>query len=114
MTFEITPSTAEDAYGGWWISVYGEAGLDKVRASDKELKAITVSRESVTERKPAANKAVISSSDDEQLGQWSSDDLRYARMSKSKTGGGPVYVRGFTRKDGTYVQPHTRSSPHSR
>lgn len=25
---------------------------------------------------------------------------------------GPVHVRGYTRGDGTYVQPHTRSAPH--
>lgn len=27
------------------------------------------------------------------------------------SGGGPVKVRGYTRKDGTYVRPHTRSRP---
>lgn len=27
---------------------------------------------------------------------------------------GPVSVRGYTRKDGTYVRPHTRSSPGSK
>ena len=26
---------------------------------------------------------------------------------------GSVHVRGYTRKDGTYVAPHTRSAPHS-
>lgn len=24
---------------------------------------------------------------------------------------GPVHVNGYVRKDGTYVQPHTRSAP---
>lgn len=24
---------------------------------------------------------------------------------------GPVYVKGYYRKDGTYVQPHTRTRP---
>jgi len=32
ITFEVTPPTAEDAYGGWWISVYDEALLDRLRA----------------------------------------------------------------------------------
>jgi len=31
--------------------------------------------------------------------------------SSSRSSGGNVYVRGYTRKDGTYVAPHTRSSP---
>ncbi len=29
----------------------------------------------------------------------------------SPPSGGPVHVRGYTRKDGTYVAPHTRSAP---
>jgi hypothetical protein len=29
------------------------------------------------------------------------------------TSGCTVHVRGYTRKDGTYVRPHTRSAPHS-
>jgi len=29
----------------------------------------------------------------------------------SSPGGGPVHVRGYYRKDGTYVRPHTRSLP---
>lgn len=29
------------------------------------------------------------------------------------TGGGPVAVRGYTRANGTYVAPHTRSAPSS-
>jgi hypothetical protein len=27
---------------------------------------------------------------------------------------GPVHVRGYTRKDGTYVKPHTRSRPNTK
>ena len=39
------------------------------------------------------------------------DTLRYAptRYSSSVSSGGSVSVRGYTRKDGTYVRPHTRS-----
>src|ERR1043166_1358422 len=33
-TFEITPATDEDAYGGWWISVYSEETLASARASE--------------------------------------------------------------------------------
>ena len=34
-----------------------------------------------------------------------------AAEAKGKGGGGRVHVRGYTRKDGTYVQPHTRTAP---
>jgi predicted RNA-binding Zn-ribbon protein involved in translation (DUF1610 family) len=37
LSFEVTPETAEDAYGGWWISVYDPAALDRSRASPQEL-----------------------------------------------------------------------------
>lgn len=32
----------------------------------------------------------------------------------SSSSGGTVHVKGYTRKDGTYVRPHTRSSPSRR
>ena|SRR5687767_13513050 len=31
--------------------------------------------------------------------------------SSSSSSGGTVYVKGYYRKDGTYVRPHTRSAP---
>lgn len=36
------------------------------------------------------------------------------RSSSTSSSGGTVYVKGYTRKDGTYVRPHTRSSPSRR
>lgn len=33
-TFRITPPDAPDAYGGWWISIYDAARLDKVRVPE--------------------------------------------------------------------------------
>jgi hypothetical protein len=114
LTFEVTPPSEPDAYGGWWISVYDEGCLNSVRASDKEMESITVARRSLK------SKAITPASHDS-LGDWSSEDLQYARPSNiDRTGGGSssksrsgsVYVRGYTRKDGTYVQPHSRSAPH--
>jgi hypothetical protein len=32
----------------------------------------------------------------------------------STSSGGTVHVKGYTRKDGTYVSPHTRSAPRRR
>src|SRR5262249_48672303 len=37
MTLEVTPPTAEDAYGGWWVSVYDEEELDRSRATPPEV-----------------------------------------------------------------------------
>ncbi|MCX6924482.1 MAG: hypothetical protein NT154_14890, partial [Verrucomicrobia bacterium] len=42
--FEVTSSDAEDAYGGWWVSVYSEKKLNRSRASETEMTQITVSK----------------------------------------------------------------------
>lgn len=44
----------------------------------------------------------------------SSSDVNSVSNTKSKTtssSAGTVQVKGYTRKDGTYVKPHTRSAP---
>ena len=120
LSIEITPETAEDAYGGWWVSVYDEEALEKVRASQKEIEQISVERVARQTRatppkgkrlapEPAPALASARSSDDDLLG-WSLTDMEYSRPPKvlSGGGGGRVYVRGYHRKDGTYVRAHTR------
>lgn len=120
LTIEVTPPTAEDAYGGWWVSLYYTNLLDEARASDTELAAITVLT-------PAPDKGTLTKVDKqpktppaktgaaEPTTGWSDDDLRKARQPAASSGttssGGRVYVRGYYRKDGTYVQAHTRSRP---
>jgi hypothetical protein len=110
LTFEITPVEAEDAYGGWWVSVYNEPSLNSMRATETELKAITVSKASIAQIDKTSPSTPLESID-----QWTPNDLLYSRPSYSSSKGsssGTVYVRGYTRKDGTYVAPHTRSAPH--
>ena len=34
-----------------------------------------------------------------------------ARSAAPRSAGGPVQVRGYYRRDGTYVHPHTRRRP---
>lgn len=123
--FEITPPDAEDAYGGWWISVYDEAALEVARANADELRAVTTSNRG-------------SSAGERDHLDWRADDYAHARPRRaprpsvpqraetppapstessavdSGSGGGSVYVRGYYRKDGTYVRPHTRRAPRRR
>jgi len=43
---------------------------------------------------------------------WYVRDLKVkSSSSSSSTSGGAVHVKGYYRKDGTYVKPHTRSAP---
>jgi len=121
LSFEITPSTDPDAYGGWWVSVYSEELLDASRASDEEIKAITqplpaFSRARVTPPPSIpTERALQSSVTGPTVPNWSAYDLQSARPIRSSStysgGGGRVFVRGYTRKNGTYVQPHTRRAP---
>jgi hypothetical protein len=111
LTFEVTPADAPDSYGGWWVSVYDEAGLAKARASAAELEEITDS--------DAAGEG------DDPLG-WQAEDYKEARPRRAPTqpigtaAPAPptpstttpppnqyprrVYRRGFVRQDGTYVR----------
>ncbi len=107
-TLEITPPDAEDSFGGWWISIYSESLLDKSRATPKELGRIAVSRSAIRPTQV----------DD----SWTAGELRNARpnfpiasaTTYSRTNSpdvpssGSVYVRGYFRKNGTYVRPHSR------
>jgi hypothetical protein len=53
LTFEVTPETAEDAYDGWWISVYSAKLLDEARATDEELRKLTVNEEELEKEEQA-------------------------------------------------------------
>jgi hypothetical protein len=71
LRFEITPPTAVDAYGGWWISVYSSARMDLARASDAELTRISTPK-----------------ADDNQsrdLSAWTPAELKLARPARPTT-----------------------------
>lgn len=127
LTIEITPPNAPDAYGGWWISVYSEKDLDSARATEAELDQIAVAkapepaavraapvpaRTTLPPTKPQPVPAIrptpIQSQPD--VTTWSLSDISRSRsVTSSSSVGGRVYVRGYYRKNGTYVRPHTRS-----
>jgi hypothetical protein len=67
LTFEITPPEGEDAYGGWWISVYSEPSLNFARASDQEMNQISTPK---SQPITATN-----------ITGWTVEDLKLARPS---------------------------------
>jgi hypothetical protein len=114
LTLEITLPSSEDSYGGWWISAYNEAGLDTVRAKEEELKAISVA--SVAQAEPSNDPVAWSNSEIQQARPTpqtvvTSQTSEYSSNYSSSSSSGRVYVRGYYRKDGTYVQAHTRKRP---
>ena len=103
LTLEVTPPTAEDAYGAWWISVYDEKALAEQRAKDSELSKITVTHEQVkSQAKDAAISAAASALSS--LLSWKDHDLQSARPAAAPSpDAARVYVRGVYRKKGVYV-----------
>jgi len=110
MTFETTFPDEPDAYGGWWVSVYDETSLAKARASGVALLAITQPR---VESKPQPTVVTYNyqpTASTPETTSWTSDDLSYSRPDSSdSSSGGEVYVRGYYRANGTYVNSYTRS-----
>jgi hypothetical protein len=97
LTFEVTLPDESDSYGGWWISVYSENDIANARASGAEL--LSISQPKTIAPKP-------------NYYNWTPTEISTdSRPSSSKLpNGGSVYVRGYTRKNGTYVSGYTRSA----
>jgi hypothetical protein len=110
--FEITPATDPDAYGAWWISVYSTDLVAKARASEQELRTITEFRpppiQYQTSTTPTISKTAQPTTS---TPSWSREDFQVAAPYRAPSSSGSVYVRGYHRKDGTYVHPHTRRAP---
>jgi hypothetical protein len=106
LTFEITPPTAPDAYGGWWVSVYDEKALDRARATPEELRAITTTREEVKKLPAPESKGLAV--EPLAAGRWGAEDLSQARTRKDVAEAKQaVYSPTFTRKNGAYVPDRT-------
>jgi hypothetical protein len=86
LTFEITPPSAEDAYRGWWVSVYSERALDAARASEEEMKQISLP-ENEAERQARTGDPT----------SWSAQDLKLARE------GAPTTIT-FMTKSGSVIR----------
>ena len=88
LTFEITPPTADDAFGGWWISIYDKNAIDKARASDAELERLVVSAPAPrSESKTPHGK-------------------KKSKKGASKKSEAPrVYVEDYAKENGAYIRP---------
>lgn len=85
-TFEITPPTADDAYNGWWVSVYSDKQLNLARASDSEMNLISMTQtDAAKDVKETTNYT-----------SWSAEELKLARPSS------PTTIT-FTDKSGTVI-----------
>lgn len=87
---EVTPTTAEDAFGAWWFSIYDEKRLEDVRLSDVAYAAMTLPAGDVLKRDGGIKSR-----------QWTKADLGLA--SRMDEDSGAVIQRGFYRdKNGVF------------
>ena len=122
LTIEITPETDEDAFGGWWVSVYSTGKLNAARATEEELAAITeeqiISADNAADKAEAEKKPIAkteprkeevaaatptkTSTTPTQRQPWNTQDMRYARIPRVRPHVIRVYTRGFSRAGGHY------------
>ncbi|HBI41926.1 MAG TPA: hypothetical protein DDY78_03590 [Planctomycetales bacterium] len=127
ITIEVTPPTDDDAYGGWWVSAYRLGALDHARASEADLARISVPRKEVEANPTNAGEwstadlkfarppaSLAPAQPPGQNGPVPQPPVQYQPMptgpiyTPPQPSGGSVYVRGYTRKNGTYVHSYTR------
>lgn len=97
LTLEVTPETAPDAYGGWWISVYDASLLEEQRVDPKEVGKVAEKRQDLPRAQappPPGTAPGI------RIG-WTQDDLPHARPDL--TGNGLIWIRGYCRAGRGYV-----------
>ncbi len=86
ITFEISPSSAPDSFGAWWISLYNKKGLDALRLSDAKYSRLT---------RPADE--VIDHSGRVIAPGWTKNDLELSARIDHDNPQSRVLLRGFYR-----------------
>ncbi len=110
MTFENMLPFEPDAYGGWWMSVYDENALTHARASGSELLSITQPGV-ITNSQPVWGTAQPAATTPVSNDSWTPDEMTNAPPAAASHAahGHRVYVRAYTRKNGTYAA-HTNKA----
>ncbi len=96
LTIETTDATASDAYGAWWISLEVTEQVSSATATDNEVQTLSTTPDGWS------SPPLLSTPDSVRTSS------PYSTYPSYRPSGGRVYVHGYTRKDGTYVHPHTR------
>lgn len=86
LVFEISPPTAADSEGAWWVALYNPKALDAVRLPDARYAALTKPPNEVVGR----GGRIISTG-------WTDQDLSHTAHRVKVDGKDPVLVRGFYR-----------------
>jgi hypothetical protein len=92
LTVEITPRTAPDAYGAWWISLYDKKALAAQKLDSAEYARLTRPMNQVVDKKGR----VIA-------GDWTHDEMGLSKRLRETGRSAQVMLRGFFRdKNGDF------------
>ncbi len=83
---KITPKTATDAYGAWWISISNPKMLEASRLTESEYTLVTKPNDLVVDRSGRVREK-----------SWSQNDLGLSPKLRKLGQKTPVYMRGFYR-----------------
>lgn len=86
LTIEITPKTAPDAYGAWWISLYHLGELNALRLSPEEYARLTRPVDEVINRRGRLIGNI-----------WAKNDIKKSRRLGNEEEHARVILRGFYR-----------------
>jgi hypothetical protein len=108
--FEVTPETAEDAYGGWWITVYDPKALDDARLSEDALKEASQAEEELEDDPPAKapepKKPVAKAKPvQETIYVWRRPEVKQQARPVKANQTRRVWVRGLHRVKGAWARP---------
>ncbi|MFV0338525.1 MAG: hypothetical protein ACK5LK_09835 [Chthoniobacterales bacterium] len=92
LVMEVTPRTADDAFGAWWLSIYNVKLLSQVTLSDAEYKKLTVPAESL-----------LTAKGEVQPGEWTPQQDENCARPEALENDSQVILRGFYRdKNGMF------------
>jgi len=85
ITIEITPKSAPDSYGAWWITLYNQSELDSIRLDDAEYAKLVRPMDEIWDgNKLRAN-------------AWSEDQMAMSNRLRQADAKDGVLLRGFYR-----------------
>jgi hypothetical protein len=113
LTLEVTPETAEDAYGGWWVTVYDLKALDEARLSDEDLKEASQAEEELEDDEPSSVTAAAAGKPAAAQKRPTQEVIYLWRRPEVKQQARPVktgkirrvWVRGLHRVRGSWQRP---------
>lgn len=86
LTFRVSPKTAPDSYGAWWIAIYNEKDLEATRLGEAQYAKLTRPFHEVVDKRGLV-----------MANGWTDRDLNASERLEAEGEGSRVILRGFYR-----------------